>query len=48
VIDAVGDLVVTQPMPSMPVQLWNDPDAVRYIDDTVLDLLHAAYEQNGS
>ncbi len=30
VVDAVGDLVVTQPMPSMPVYLWNDPDAVRY------------------
>jgi acetoacetyl-CoA synthetase len=30
VIDAVGELVVTQPMPSMPVQLWNDPDYVRY------------------
>jgi acetoacetyl-CoA synthetase len=30
VVDAVGDLVVTQPMPSMPVHLWNDPDAVRY------------------
>ncbi|SHL35387.1 acetoacetyl-CoA synthetase [Pseudonocardia thermophila] len=32
VVDAVGDLVVTQPMPSMPVQLWNDPDAVRYTE----------------
>ncbi|MDN5747692.1 MAG: acetoacetate--CoA ligase [Pseudonocardia sp.] len=30
VVDSVGDLVVTQPMPSMPVFLWNDPDAVRY------------------
>jgi acetoacetyl-CoA synthetase len=30
VVDAVGDLVITQPMPSMPVCLWNDPDAVRY------------------
>ena len=30
VVDAVGDLVVTQPMPSMPVHLWNDPDGVRY------------------
>ena len=30
VIDAVGDLVVTQPMPSMPVRLWDDPDGVRY------------------
>jgi len=26
----VGELVVTQPMPSMPVRLWNDPDGERY------------------
>lgn len=32
VVDAVGDLVITQPMPSMPVELWNDPDAVRYTE----------------
>ena len=32
VIDTVGDLVVTQPMPSMPVCLWRDPDAVRYTE----------------
>ncbi|OJY45243.1 acetoacetate--CoA ligase [Pseudonocardia sp. 73-21] len=32
VVDEVGDLVITQPMPSMPVQLWNDPDAVRYTE----------------
>ncbi|MGW4525027.1 acetoacetate--CoA ligase [Amycolatopsis sp. NPDC004378] len=32
VVDAVGDLVVTQPMPSMPVSLWNDPGAVRYTE----------------
>jgi acetoacetyl-CoA synthetase len=30
VVDTVGDLVITQPLPSMPVSLWNDPDAVRY------------------
>lgn len=30
--DAVGELVVTQPMPSMPVMLWNDPDGERYRD----------------
>jgi acetoacetyl-CoA synthetase len=30
VVDAVGELVVTQAMPSMPVYLWNDPDAARY------------------
>ncbi|WP_370964043.1 acetoacetate--CoA ligase [Amycolatopsis sp. cg9] len=32
VVDAVGDLVITQPMPSMPVSLWNDPGAVRYTE----------------
>src|ERR1700744_4123296 len=32
VVDTVGDLVVTQPMPSMPVSLWNDPDGVRYTE----------------
>ncbi|GAA3224357.1 acetoacetate--CoA ligase [Pseudonocardia petroleophila] len=32
VVDEVGDLVITQPMPSMPVQLWNDPDFTRYTE----------------
>jgi acetoacetyl-CoA synthetase len=26
----VGELVVTRPMPSMPVGFWNDPDGARY------------------
>ncbi|MCB5182953.1 acetoacetate--CoA ligase [Streptomyces antimicrobicus] len=26
----VGELVVTNPMPSMPVRFWNDPDGSRY------------------
>ena len=30
VIDEVGDLVVTRPMPSMPVFFWGDPDGVRH------------------
>ena len=30
VIDEVGELVITQPMPSMPVSFWNDPDGRRY------------------
>jgi acetoacetyl-CoA synthetase len=30
VIDEVGELVVTQPMPSMPIYFWNDPDMRRY------------------
>ncbi len=29
-IGEVGELVVTAPMPSMPVGLWNDPDGSRY------------------
>lgn len=28
----VGELVVTKPMPSMPVRFWNDPDGSRYRD----------------
>ncbi|GAA1389733.1 acetoacetate--CoA ligase [Pseudonocardia kongjuensis] len=32
VVGTVGDLVLTQPLPSMPVYLWNDPDAVRYTE----------------
>ena len=30
VIDQVGELVVTEPMPSMPVFLWGDEDGSRY------------------
>jgi acetoacetyl-CoA synthetase len=30
VIDAVGELVVTEPMPSMPVRFWGDEDGSRY------------------
>ncbi len=29
-IDDVGELVVTDPMPSMPLYFWNDPDGERY------------------
>jgi acetoacetyl-CoA synthetase len=29
-VNAVGELVITQPMPSMPVFFWNDPDGERY------------------
>jgi acetoacetyl-CoA synthetase len=29
-IDEVGELVVTAPMPSMPLYFWNDPDGARY------------------
>lgn len=30
IFDDVGELVITQPMPSMPVTLWNDPHRERY------------------
>jgi acetoacetyl-CoA synthetase len=28
-VDEVGELVITRPMPSMPVAFWNDPDGTR-------------------
>ena len=30
VVDEVGELVITAPMPSMPIYFWNDPDGDRY------------------
>jgi len=30
IVDEVGELVITQPMPSMPVQFWGDPQDQRY------------------
>jgi acetoacetyl-CoA synthetase len=32
VIGEVGELVLTAPMPSMPIGFWNDPDGTRYRD----------------
>jgi acetoacetyl-CoA synthetase len=32
VTGALGELVITAPMPSMPVGFWNDPDGARYRD----------------
>jgi acetoacetyl-CoA synthetase len=32
VIDEVGELVITEPMPSMPLRFWNDPDNRRYLE----------------
>ncbi len=29
-VGEVGELVLTRPMPSMPLYLWNDPEGVRY------------------
>jgi acetoacetyl-CoA synthetase len=30
IVDELGELVITEPMPSMPVGFWNDPDGERY------------------
>jgi acetoacetyl-CoA synthetase len=30
VIGEVGELVIREPMPSMPIRFWNDPDGERY------------------
>ncbi len=30
VVGELGELVITEPMPSMPVGFWNDPDGTRY------------------
>jgi acetoacetyl-CoA synthetase len=30
IVGELGELVITEPMPSMPVGLWNDPDGSRY------------------
>ena len=32
VVDEVGELVCTRPMPSMPLYFWNDDDNQRYLD----------------
>ncbi len=31
VIDEVGEMVITRPMPSMPIYFWNDPNKERYM-----------------
>lgn len=31
-LDEVGELVITEPLPSMPVFFWNDPGDVRYTE----------------
>jgi acetoacetyl-CoA synthetase len=32
IIDEVGEMVITQPMPSMPIFFWNDPEFTRYTE----------------
>jgi len=29
IVDVVGELVITEPMPSMPVKFWDDPEDQR-------------------
>ncbi len=31
-IDEMGELVITRPMPSMPLYFWNDPDGQKYLN----------------
>jgi acetoacetyl-CoA synthetase len=37
VIDEVGEMVITEPMPSMPVRFWDDPGDVRYRESYFAD-----------
>jgi acetoacetyl-CoA synthetase len=37
VVDEVGELVITEPMPSMPVRFWGDPRDVRYKESYFAD-----------
>ncbi len=37
VIDEVGELVITEPMPSMPVGFWGDPGGTRYRESYFAD-----------
>jgi len=37
VVDEVGELVITEPMPSMPVFFWNDPGNRRYLESYFAD-----------
>ncbi|MEE1927299.1 acetoacetate--CoA ligase [Streptomyces sp. TRM 70351] len=40
--DEVGELIVTNPMPSMPVRFWNDADGSRY-RDSYFDMFPGAW-----
>jgi acetoacetyl-CoA synthetase len=37
VVEEVGELVITKPMPSMPLYFWNDPNNERYLDSYFRD-----------
>ncbi|MFV0406928.1 MAG: acetoacetate--CoA ligase [Propioniciclava sp.] len=42
--DEVGEFVVTEPMPSMPIYLWNDSDGSRY-QETYFDTFPGIWRQ---
>jgi acetoacetyl-CoA synthetase len=42
--DAIGEFVITQPMPSMPLGLWNDKDGRRY-QDSYFDFFPGVWRQ---
>jgi acetoacetyl-CoA synthetase len=44
VVGELGELVITQPMPSMPVGYWNDPDGERY-RSTYFDMYPGIWRQ---
>lgn len=44
VIGEVGEMVITQPMPSMPVGFWNDTDDARY-KETYFDTYDGVWRQ---
>ncbi|HEX6696206.1 MAG TPA: acetoacetate--CoA ligase [Solirubrobacteraceae bacterium] len=44
VVGELGEMVVTEPMPSMPVRLWNDPDGERY-RSSYFDLYRGVWRQ---
>ena len=44
VINEVGEMVITQPMPSMPLYLWNDENDVRY-KETYFDMYPGVWRQ---
>lgn len=44
VVDQVGELVITQPMPSMPMSFWNDPDDRRY-RESYFEMFPGAWRQ---
>jgi acetoacetyl-CoA synthetase len=43
-LDAVGEFVVTEPMPSMPLELWGDEDGSRY-RDSYFDMFPGVWRQ---